>query len=300
MKHSSARNVIERAFGLLKGHWAILRGKSYYPIQVQCRTIMACCLLHNLINREMTYIEELDDEDDGDSIHATTSGDDITYIEPSKNGLNGVMPLLRRCLRNGSCVISSTVPSCSKRTPEQAISALRCTAVRVWERSIHGGPCRDLCIIGLNVPASYNSVPTKDVIDMEFPAMCSPRMNMSPENMMGGRSGRSSDGRTGSNGQKRKHSMQQFETYDLIHECMEAATDQLRTIAEWPEKFMSWEDAVAAQVIELIEAIPKLTMAEKSKCVMLVNQKVSLMRSFIKMPDSMKAIYGRILLGGNL
>ncbi|KAA0048149.1 putative nuclease HARBI1 [Cucumis melo var. makuwa] len=83
MKHCSARNVIERAFGLLKGRWAILRGKSYYLVQVQCRTIMACCLLHNLINREMSYIEELDDEDDGDSTHATTSGDDITYIEPS-------------------------------------------------------------------------------------------------------------------------------------------------------------------------------------------------------------------------
>ena len=31
----------------------------------------------------MTYIEELDDEDDGDSTHATTSDDDITYIEAS-------------------------------------------------------------------------------------------------------------------------------------------------------------------------------------------------------------------------
>ncbi|KAA0041773.1 retrotransposon protein [Cucumis melo var. makuwa] len=41
MKHSSARNVIERAFGVLKGRWAILRGKSYYPLQVQCRTILA-------------------------------------------------------------------------------------------------------------------------------------------------------------------------------------------------------------------------------------------------------------------
>ncbi|TYK19823.1 putative nuclease HARBI1 [Cucumis melo var. makuwa] len=83
MKHSSARNVIEGAFGLLKGRWAILHEKSYYPVEVQCPTIMACCLLHNLINREMTYIDELDDEDDGDSTHATTSGDDITYIEPS-------------------------------------------------------------------------------------------------------------------------------------------------------------------------------------------------------------------------
>uniref|UniRef100_A0A9I9EFZ2 Uncharacterized protein n=1 Tax=Cucumis melo TaxID=3656 RepID=A0A9I9EFZ2_CUCME len=48
-----------------------------------------------------------------------------------------------------------------------------------------------------------------------------------------------------------------------------------------------------------MEAIPNLTMAEKSKCVMIVNQKVSLMRSFIKMPDSMKAAYCRVLLGGD-
>uniref|UniRef100_A0A9I9E6F9 Retrotransposon protein n=1 Tax=Cucumis melo TaxID=3656 RepID=A0A9I9E6F9_CUCME len=93
--------------------------------------------------------------------------------------------------------------------------------------------------------------------------------------------------------------MQQFETYDLICECMEAVTDQVRTIAEWPEKAMSREDAMAAQVIELIEAILNLTMAEKSNCVVLVNQKVSLMRSFIKMSDSMKAAYCRILLGGD-
>ncbi|KAA0033072.1 gamma-aminobutyrate transaminase POP2 [Cucumis melo var. makuwa] len=63
---------------------------------------------------------------------------------------------------------------------------------------------------------------------------------------------------------KRKRSMQQFETYDLICECMEAATDQLKTIAEWPEKAMSREDAMAVQVIELMEAIPNLTMAKKS------------------------------------
>ena len=32
MKHSSARNVIERCFGLLKLRWAILRSPSFYPI----------------------------------------------------------------------------------------------------------------------------------------------------------------------------------------------------------------------------------------------------------------------------
>ena len=88
--------------------------------------------------------------------------------------------------------------------------------------------------------------------------------------------------------------MQQFETYDLIRECMDAVTDQLRTIAEWPEKAMSREDVMPVQVIELMEAIPNLTIAEKSKCIMIVNQKVSLRRSFIKMFDSMKTAYCRV------
>ncbi|KAL4023038.1 hypothetical protein IC575_016786 [Cucumis melo] len=83
MKHLSARNVIERAFGVLKGRWAILRGKSYYPVEVQCRTILACCLLHNLINREMTDFDIEDNIDEVDSTHATTTVDDIHYIETS-------------------------------------------------------------------------------------------------------------------------------------------------------------------------------------------------------------------------
>ncbi|KAL5539393.1 hypothetical protein UlMin_044022 [Ulmus minor] len=53
MKHSAARNVIERCFGVLKNRWAILRSPSFYPIKTQNRIIMACCLLHNFIRREM-------------------------------------------------------------------------------------------------------------------------------------------------------------------------------------------------------------------------------------------------------
>ncbi|TYK00689.1 retrotransposon protein [Cucumis melo var. makuwa] len=82
MKHSSASNVIEHAFSVLKGRWVILCGKSYYLLQVQCRTILACCLLHNLINREMTYCDNVDDVDEGDSTYATTTAsEDINYIK---------------------------------------------------------------------------------------------------------------------------------------------------------------------------------------------------------------------------
>ncbi|KAM6543783.1 hypothetical protein CsatB_008230 [Cannabis sativa] len=54
MKHASARNVIERCFGLLKIRWSILRSTSFFPITTQCRIITTCCILHNLIRREMS------------------------------------------------------------------------------------------------------------------------------------------------------------------------------------------------------------------------------------------------------
>ncbi|KAK2663912.1 hypothetical protein Ddye_002486 [Dipteronia dyeriana] len=53
MKHTQARNIIERCFGLLKKRWAILRSPSFYPIRFQERKIIACALLHNFIRMYM-------------------------------------------------------------------------------------------------------------------------------------------------------------------------------------------------------------------------------------------------------
>ncbi|KAA0033498.1 retrotransposon protein [Cucumis melo var. makuwa] len=44
--------------------------------------ILTCCLLHNLINKEMTNVDDVDGIDEGDLAYATTTvGDDIHYIE---------------------------------------------------------------------------------------------------------------------------------------------------------------------------------------------------------------------------
>jgi len=65
--HARARNIVERAFGRLKGHWGILRPASYFPIKTQCRIIIACALLHNLIlqkmSRDIFEYEESTEED---------------------------------------------------------------------------------------------------------------------------------------------------------------------------------------------------------------------------------------------
>ncbi|XVF65854.1 hypothetical protein PTKIN_Ptkin09bG0284500 [Pterospermum kingtungense] len=55
LKVPHARNVIERCFGLLKMRWGILRSPSFYSIRIYNRIIVACCLLHNYIRREMSY-----------------------------------------------------------------------------------------------------------------------------------------------------------------------------------------------------------------------------------------------------
>ncbi|KAL4321402.1 hypothetical protein AHAS_Ahas14G0106900 [Arachis hypogaea] len=81
MKHSQARNVIERAFGVLKARWKILRERSFYPIKTQGRIITACCLLHNHIRRVMVVdpIDEIEDQNilgiDGETIHHIETSD---------------------------------------------------------------------------------------------------------------------------------------------------------------------------------------------------------------------------------
>ncbi|KAF7801641.1 protein ALP1-like [Senna tora] len=61
MRHSSARNVIERCFGMLKKRWAILRNPSFYPVRMHNRIILCCCLLHNLI-REHSVLDPLENQ----------------------------------------------------------------------------------------------------------------------------------------------------------------------------------------------------------------------------------------------
>lgn len=90
LKHAKARNVIERAFGILKSRWGILRSPSFYPIEQQNLIIMTCCLLHNFIrttssiDHEELNVPEFVAEDD------TNNVDDefIDTVEPSHQWTN--------------------------------------------------------------------------------------------------------------------------------------------------------------------------------------------------------------------
>ncbi|EOY18929.1 Retrotransposon protein, putative [Theobroma cacao] len=94
MKHVAARNVIERCFGLLKIRWAILRSPSFYPIKIHNRIIIACCLLHNFIRREMTF--DLIEDEVGEYLHDNTTPEEedvIGAINPTDAWTNWRMQL---------------------------------------------------------------------------------------------------------------------------------------------------------------------------------------------------------------
>ena len=79
IKHSIARNVIETCFGVLKLRWAILRSACFYIVKTQCKLILACCLLHNLIKREI-FVDPLEQELDVQDHQVV--GEPIAIIEP--------------------------------------------------------------------------------------------------------------------------------------------------------------------------------------------------------------------------
>ncbi|KAL8460816.1 hypothetical protein ACS0TY_032355 [Phlomoides rotata] len=80
MKHTRARNVVERTFGLLKMRWGILRSPSWYSVKTANQIIMACCFIHNFIRMEMGIdpLEDVLDEGMGiDEIEEEGNNGDI-------------------------------------------------------------------------------------------------------------------------------------------------------------------------------------------------------------------------------
>ncbi|GLT83173.1 hypothetical protein SLE2022_014780 [Rubroshorea leprosula] len=51
LRHAALRNAIERAFGVLKRRFEILRGgtESFYGVRTQNLIILACCIIHNFL-----------------------------------------------------------------------------------------------------------------------------------------------------------------------------------------------------------------------------------------------------------
>ncbi|KAH1203536.1 Protein ALP1-like [Glycine max] len=97
LRHASARNVIERSFGVLKKRWSILRTLSFFDIKTQIRIINACFMLHNFIRDEqhsdpileaqdLELLSVVDNELINQQMERVTNniGDEVTTIQATE------------------------------------------------------------------------------------------------------------------------------------------------------------------------------------------------------------------------
>jgi hypothetical protein len=75
LRHSSARNVIERIFGVLKRCFRVLLLAPEYSLEIQARIPAALCAIHNFICIH-DPIDEVMYTDDDDSNNGVVSNDD--------------------------------------------------------------------------------------------------------------------------------------------------------------------------------------------------------------------------------
>ncbi|XP_010275329.1 PREDICTED: putative nuclease HARBI1 isoform X1 [Nelumbo nucifera] len=86
LRHSTAMNVIERTFKLLKRRWGILQTTSFFDLKTQIRIISACCILHNFILDEQPddlLLQDIDHELEAELVpkNADEPGDEIACVQ---------------------------------------------------------------------------------------------------------------------------------------------------------------------------------------------------------------------------
>ncbi|XP_076892760.1 uncharacterized protein LOC143544563 [Bidens hawaiensis] len=77
LRHASLRNSIERAFGVLKRRFPIIRSTTepFYSCETQSQIFLACCILHNYL-LEVDRDRELEDEVAQEVLNATQYAED--------------------------------------------------------------------------------------------------------------------------------------------------------------------------------------------------------------------------------
>lgn len=72
LAHARLRNVIERAFGVLKNRFPILKRMSSYPFPVQRNMVIACITMHNFIRRTCISDKFLDEFNDPNACYGNS------------------------------------------------------------------------------------------------------------------------------------------------------------------------------------------------------------------------------------
>ncbi|KAA0035700.1 retrotransposon protein [Cucumis melo var. makuwa] len=162
-----------------------------------------------------------------------------------------------------------------------------------------GGRVESFADIGSNDPAGYDAFAADAAPDTNFSPMYSPRLNMSPDDLMETRTARVSERRNVSSGSKQKRTGHATDSGDIVRTAIEYGNKQLHRIAEWP--ILQCQDATQTrqEIVRQLEAIPELTLMDRCHLMRILMRNVDDMKAFLEVPDNMKYPYSSIILQEN-
>ncbi|KAA0054345.1 retrotransposon protein [Cucumis melo var. makuwa] len=162
-----------------------------------------------------------------------------------------------------------------------------------------GGRAEIFADIGSNDPAGYDAFVADAAPDTNFSPMYSPRLNMSPDDLMETRTARVSERRNVSSGSRRKHTGHATDSGDIVCTAIVYGNEQLHRIAEWP--ILQRQDATQTcqEIVRQLEAIPELTLMDRCRLMRILMRNVDDMKAFLEVPDNMKYPYCSIIFQEN-
>ncbi|KAA0048374.1 retrotransposon protein [Cucumis melo var. makuwa] len=161
-----------------------------------------------------------------------------------------------------------------------------------------GGRAESFADVGSNDPTGYDAFAANAASDTDFQPMYSRGLNMSPDELMGTRTARVSEGRYVSSGSKQKRGGSTIDSGDILRTAIEYGNEQLNRIAEW--HVLQRQDATQTrqEVVRQLEAIPELTLMDRCRLMRILIHNVNDMKAFLEVPDNMKP-YCSIILEEN-
>ncbi|KAJ0691968.1 putative harbinger transposase-derived nuclease domain-containing protein [Helianthus annuus] len=101
--HAQLRNVIERAYGVLKARFPILKQMAPFSFPIQRDIVIACFVIHNFIRKCNIYDQLFMDYDENTMFHEIQSGEkDGLLVQDIEWGSQGIdyMTSLRNQIAN--------------------------------------------------------------------------------------------------------------------------------------------------------------------------------------------------------
>ncbi|KAA0043337.1 retrotransposon protein [Cucumis melo var. makuwa] len=160
------------------------------------------------------------------------------------------------------------------------------------DRSVRG----DICGRGSNEPGGgYDRFDMGDGNE-DFPPVYSQGIDLSQDDVRASRPSRTSEGRTGSSGSKRKRGSQRDFELEAIHLALDQTNDQLRQIAEWPARNLANDNHVRTEFFRILREMPELTSLDRALLQRHLLSRMDDLRGFVLMPLDEREGFCRVLL----